>query len=292
PGEMNLTSMNGERRMRLSQRFMDPPGSAIPDCLIAARIANTLKKMYEAEGNVEMAKRFAGFDWKTEEDAFNDGFRRAGQPGAGPIDSQGGGTGNIVTYERLRAMGNNGVQLPAKAWQGGKLAGTEMLYEDGKFDTKDARAEFKPSPWPGLPAPVAGQKAKYRFWINNGRNNEIWQTAYHDQYNEFVRARYPMAYIEMNPDDARELGVSGGDIVEVFNDYGSTYAMAYPTPSIKRSQTFMVFAYVNGIQGDVTTEWTDRNIVPYYKGTWANVRRVGAMEDYKRTVSFKDRRYG
>lgn len=50
PGEMNLTSMNGERRIRLSQRFMDPPGTAKPDCLIAADIANTLKRMYAAEG--------------------------------------------------------------------------------------------------------------------------------------------------------------------------------------------------------------------------------------------------
>ena len=35
-GEMNLTSMNGERRMRLTERYMDPPGNAKPDCLIAA----------------------------------------------------------------------------------------------------------------------------------------------------------------------------------------------------------------------------------------------------------------
>ena len=33
---------------------------------------------------IELAKRFEGFDWKTEEDAFNDGFRRAGRPGVGP----------------------------------------------------------------------------------------------------------------------------------------------------------------------------------------------------------------
>src|SRR6185369_6996507 len=118
PGEMNLTSMNGERRMRLSERFMDPPGTAKPDCLIAAEIANTLKKLYLAEGKADMAKRFEGFDWKTEEDAFNDGFRRAGQPGAPPIDSQGGGTGNLVTYARLRAMGNDGVQLPVKQLDG------------------------------------------------------------------------------------------------------------------------------------------------------------------------------
>ena len=76
---------------------MDPPGTAKPDCLIAAAIANTLKRMYQAEGNTTMAARFDGFEWKTEEDAFNDGFRRAGQTGAPPIDSQGGGTGNLAT---------------------------------------------------------------------------------------------------------------------------------------------------------------------------------------------------
>ena len=49
--------------------------------------------------------------------------------------------------------------------------------------------------------------------------------------------------------------------------------MAYPTPPAKRGQTFMLFAYFNGIQGDVTSDWTDRNIIPYYKGTWADLRR-------------------
>ena len=139
---------------------------------------------------------------------------------------------------------------------------------------------------------MQAQKDKYKFWINNGRVNEVWQTAYHDQYNDFVRGRFPMAFIEINPDDAQAMGVDGGDIVEVFNDYGSTYAMAYPTPEIKMNQTFMQFGYPNGIVGDVTTPWTDRNVVPYYKGTWANLRRVGSMEEYKRTVSFKNRRYG
>lgn len=292
PGETNLTSMNGERRLRLSQKFMDAPGSAKADCLIAADIANAMKKMYDAAGNSDMAKRFAGFDWKTEEDAFNDGFRTAGRKDAPPIDSQGGGTGNLATYERLAAAGNNGVQLPIKEYKDGTLIGTEMHYMDGNFDTGDGKAEFKPSPWPGLPQPVQAQKDKYKFWINNGRVNEVWQTAYHDQYNDFVRSRFPMAFIEINPDDAQAMGVGGGDIVEVFNDYGSTYAMAYPTPEIKVNQTFMQFGYLNGIVGDVTTPWTDRNVVPYYKGTWANLRRVGSMEEYKRTVSFKNRRYG
>jgi arsenite oxidase large subunit len=291
PGEMNLTSMNGERRIRLSEKFMDPPGSAKPDCLIAADIANTLKRMYEKDGNAKMAQRFAGFDWKSEEDAFNDGFRRAGQPGVGPIDSQGGNTGNLVTFERLRTMGNNGVQLPVKEYRDGKLIGTPMLYTDNKFDTDDGKAKFLPSPWPGLPKPIADLKAKHKFWINNGRINEVWQTGYHDKYNDFVRGRYPMSIIEMNPQDIAALGVQGGDVVEVYNEYGSTFAMVYPEPDIKTGQTFMQFGYDNGVQGNVTTNWTDRNIIPYYKGTWASIRRVGTIADHKKEISFKSRRY-
>ena len=291
PGEMNLTSMNGERRLRLSERFMDGPGVAKADCLIAADIANTMKAMYVKEGNQTMAARFAGFDWKTEEDAFNDGFRRAGQPGAGPIDSQGGDTGHMATYERLRQAGNNGVQLPIKEYKNGKLVGTEMLYTDNKFDTKDGKAHFLPSPWPGLPKPVAAQKAKYRFYINQGRVNEVWQTAYHNKYDPHVRDRYPMSLIEMNPQDAKELGVEAGDIVELYNDFGATYAMAYPDAAIKPSHTFMQFGGHNGIAGDVVTDWTDRNYIPYYKGTWADIRKIGGGEHFREGTSFKSRRY-
>jgi arsenite oxidase large subunit len=50
-------------------------------------------------GRNEYADQFKGYDWKTEEDAFMDGYNK-GNP--------------EVTYDRLRAMGNNGVQEPVK----------------------------------------------------------------------------------------------------------------------------------------------------------------------------------
>lgn len=288
PGERNLTSMNGERRIRLSEKFMEPPGSAMADCLIAARLANAIGEAFRKAGNHQMAERFSGFDWKTEEDAFNDGFRMAHEK---HIDSQGGPTGHLVTYERLRRAGNNGVQLPVKEYKDGKLIGTEMLYTDGKFDTPDGKARFLPSPWKGLLAPVQKQKDKYPFFINNGRTNHMWQSNYHDQYIEFRNKRYPMAPLELNPEDARRLGIQNGDLVQVTNDYGSVYAMAYIEPDIKPGQAFMMFAHWNGVMGEVTTEATDENVVPYYKGTWADIRRVGSMDDYKRSVSFKRRRF-
>lgn len=100
-----------------------------------------------------------------------------------------------------------------------------------------------------------------------------------------------MAPLEINPEDAAQLGIAAGDIVEIYNDYGATYAMAYAEPDIKRGQVFMMFGYPNGVQGDTVSEWTDRNVIPYYKGAWADIRKVGENEAYKHSVSFKRRRY-
>lgn len=272
--------------MRLSEKFMDPPGEAMPDCLIAAKIATSIKAMYEQDGNDTMAERFSGFDWKTEEDSFNDGFRKPEG-----IDSQGGETGHLVTYDRLRQQGNNGVQLPVREYKDDLLVGTEMVYSDYKFSTSDGKAHFLPAEWTGLPDMVESQRKKYRFWINNGRTNHIWQTAYHDQRVDFRTRRYPMAPIEINPEDAKELGIESGDVVEVFNDFGSTFAMAYLEADMKPGHTFMMFGYFNGNVGDVVTSWTDRNYIPYYKGTWADIRKVSSMRNYQETVSFKRRRY-
>jgi len=61
--------------------------------------------------------------------------------------------------------------------------------------------------------------------------------------------------------------------VKFWNDYGSTFAMAYPVKDAKQGQTFMVFAQIKGIAGDVTTDCPDRNIIPYYKGVQANAAR-------------------
>jgi hypothetical protein len=66
--------MNGERRMRLTGRYMDPPGEAQRDCLIAARIANSMERTLREAGDAKYADQF---------------------------------------YARLRAMGTNGFQEPA-----------------------------------------------------------------------------------------------------------------------------------------------------------------------------------
>jgi arsenite oxidase large subunit len=279
-GEMNLTSMNGERRMRLTERYMDPPGQALPDCLIAARIANHMERVLREMGESAYADQFQGFDWQTEEDAFMDGYH-ANAPG-----------GDHVTYERLRAMGTNGFQEPAVGFENGKIVGSTRLYTDGVFSTDDGRARFMDAPWRGLQAPgKEQQRATYAFLINNGRTNHVWQSAYLDVQNDLVMDRWPYPFIEMNPEDMAQIGVAEGDLVEVYNDAGATQAMVYPTPTARRGQTFMLFAYPAGVQGNVVNAGTNELIIPNYKQTWGNIRKIADRPAVTNHVTFKSQEY-
>ena len=238
-GEMNLTSMNGERRMRLVEKYMDGPGSAQPDCMIAASLAQNLERVLREQGRNEYADQFKGYDWKSEEDAFMDGYHA--------------NTGKIVTYDRLRDMGNNGVQEPVVDFKDGKLVGTKRLYADGKFDRHgrdDKKALFCAAQWRGLQAPgKAAQRDNYRFLINNGRSNINWQNWFLDKNNDFVIDRFPYPYLQINPADMAELGLNPGDLVEVYNDVGATQAMVYPEPTAKKNETFMLFGAPSGTHG-------------------------------------------
>ena len=279
-GEANLTSMNGERRMRLTEKYMDPPGQAMPDSLIAARIANNMERVLREQGKGQYADQFKGFDWKTEEDAFMDGYHNHEKGG------------QFVTYERLRAMGTNGFQEPATAFTDGKIIGTKRLFADGKFGTKDGKAKFMETQWRGLQAPgKEDERKKWPFLVNNGRANIIWQSAYLDQDNEFVMDRMPYPYIQMNPDDMTDLKLKQGDLVEVYNDNGSTQAMAYPTPTAKRKQTFMLFAYPTGVQGNVVSEGVNEFVIPNYKQTWGAIRKIADAPEGVKHLSFKSIEY-
>lgn len=327
-GEMNLTSMNGERRMRLTERYMDPPGQALPDCIIAARIANHLEQNFRKMGKDALANKFKGFDWRSEEDAFMDGYHNHANGG------------ELVTYSRLRAMGTNGfqepaiglepnVRMPSKPTNGDiahglqahhirannnkkhkksdvsvdkiqslnssgteRIIGTKRLYADGKFSRPDGRAKFLETAWRGLQAPgKQAEKDKFEFLINNGRTNHVWQSAYLDIENELIVDRWPYPFIEMNPDDILALGLAAGDLVEIFNDNGSTQAMVYPTPSAKPKQAFMLFGYPMGVQGNVVSGAVDELIIPNYKQTWANIRKISNAPESTLHLSFKSQEF-
>ena len=58
----------------------------------------------------------------------------------------------------------------------------------------------------------------------------------------------------------------------------------------------MQFGYDNRVQDDVTTNWTDRNIIPYYKGTWASIRQeidvALSQNAFDKAATIADQRLG
>ena len=198
----------------------------------------------------------------------------------------------FVTYERLRAMGTNGFQEPAVDFKDGKIIGTKRLFADGKFNSQDGKATFMATQWRGLQAPgKEAEKEKWPFLVNNGRANIVWQSAYLDQDDEFVMDRFPYPFIQLNPQDMAELNVKAGDLVEVYNDNGSTQAMVYPTPTARRKQTFMLFAYPTGVEGNVVSPGVNEFIIPNYKQTWAAIRKIADAPEGVGHLTFKSQEY-
>ena len=95
----------------------------------------------------------------------------------------------------------------------------------------------------------------------------------------------------MNPDDMAELGLGAGELVEVYNDAGSTQAMAYPTPTARKGETFMLFGFPTGVQGNVVDAGVNELVIPNYKQTWGNIRKLADAPAAVRHLSFKSQEY-
>jgi arsenite oxidase large subunit len=95
----------------------------------------------------------------------------------------------------------------------------------------------------------------------------------------------------MNPQDMAELGLKAGDLAEIYNDNGSTQAMVWPTASAKRNQTFMLFAYPTGAVGNAISKGVNELVIPNYKQTWANIRKLADAPQVTVHLSFKSEEY-
>jgi arsenite oxidase large subunit len=67
--------------------------------------------------------------------------------------------------------------------------------------------------------------------------------------------------------------------------------MAYPTSRAKQNQTFMLFAYPMGVQGNVVSKGVNEFVIPNYKQTWANIRKLADAPEAVKGLSFKSKEY-
>lgn len=223
-GEENFTRANGERRIRLYEKFVEPPGEAWPDWKIAAQIAKKLG----AEG----------FDWKDS----NQVCEEASAATRGGVLSYENlvlhaRTKGVRTHDFLKMLGPDGIQAPVMV-EDGRLVSTKRLHnpdlfkglfyrENGmkikslnSFATSHGRANFMKAPWEYFSDFYNHIKPKdNEVWVINGRINEIWQSGFDDLLRRpMIQNRWPTQFLEIHPDDAIRLGIESGDLVRITNE--------------------------------------------------------------------------
>ena len=91
----------------------------------------------------------------------------------------------------------------------------------------------------------------------------------------------------MHAGDAQEMGIASGDLLEIFSNVGTVRALAYITGAVKPGHTFMMFGHPRGSVGDLISDHVDpKTTIPYYKGVWADIRRIGPKPDFAKDLSF------
>ncbi len=241
-GEEDFARMQGERRLRLYSKIMDPPGEARPDWWIAAQIAKRMG--------------FNGFDWANSNEVFEEAAERSrgsvhDYAALVELAREQGKSG----HEFLGELGSTGIQCPITR-SGNSLQGTVRLHETG-FSTQSGRAIFPTGDWNNV-KPFQDDFAPQddELWVTNMRVNEHWQSQYDDLRISYRWQMFPANFLEIHPDDAHARGIESGDMVAVENDRvltqtggrakGRFEAVAYVTDQVRPGVTCGYFNFRQG----------------------------------------------
>ena len=67
--------------------------------------------------------------------------------------------------------------------------------------------------------------------------------------------------------------------------------MSSISPTASMVTTFMLFAFPTGVQGNVINDGVNELVIPNYKQTWGDIRKIADAPEVTRSLSFKSREY-
>jgi anaerobic selenocysteine-containing dehydrogenase len=252
-GEKEGTYTNSERRVSKVNKAVEPQGEARSDFDIFLAIAEKLGCRDEL---------YPG--WRTVEDAFNE-WRRVSR---GRLCDYSG-----ISYELLAERG--ATQWPCPENGASSPASSPRLYADGRFQTPDGRANLVAVHWEPFPEQPGRD---YPLILNTGRTVEHWHTRTKTREVPILEHLSPRAWLEMNPRDAKQLGLRSHDRVDVVSQRGSVHAVELRlTEIIAPGQVFMPFHFSETNVNEVTQSAFDPiSREPNYKQCAVRVERTGA----------------
>jgi nitrate reductase NapA len=127
--------------------------------------------------------------------------------------------------------------------------------------------------------PAEEPDAEFPFWLSTGRVLEHWHTGSMTRRIKQLHQAVPRAYVEVNPADARELGVKQGDMVRVRSRRG---AVDFPVEidgrgRVPRGSVFVPFFDESARINEVTLDAMDNiSYEPDYKKCAVRLEKAGA----------------
>jgi len=197
------TFTNTERRVQRVQRAVNPPGSAMMDSLIIMELSKRMGYEMTYNHMVEI-------------------FREIGQ--AWPALAG-------MSYARLE---DGGLQWPCPT---SEHPGTQYLFKGG-FPRGKGRftlVSYKPS--------HEVTDKDYPFLLTTGRTLFQYHTGTMTRRVKPIDSVSPEAFIEINPEDARLLGIDDGSKVQVSSRRGSITVKAMVTKRLKKGLVFIPFHF-------------------------------------------------
>jgi sulfite reductase (NADPH) flavoprotein alpha-component len=218
--------INSERNMTLMQKAIEPPGTALPDWQIIARVA------------CEMGFADA-FSYTSAEEIFAE-ITRASNPKTG-YDLRG------ASHERLRETPlqwpcapdaasdrnplryiNDGVNQPLRQLPDGSRPRLVFPTPSGKA-IFFARPHAQPAEMPDVELPIV---------LNTGRLQHQWHTMTKTGKVAMLNKLNPSPFVEIHPEDAAALGIESKDAVEIRSRRGRAVLPAVVTDRVRAGNCF------------------------------------------------------
>lgn len=233
--EKDGTFTNTERRVQRVRRAIEPPGEAKEDWRIIQELSNRLGYAMDFESPRVIMEEIARL-----------------------TPSYGG-----ITYDRLQG---EGLHWPCPNQE---HPGTKFLHQ-GRFTRGKglfAPIEYKPA------AEVVD--AEYPFWLTTGRVHAQYHTGTMTRNSPSLEQEIGECFLEMNHEDAREIGLTDNEMVKVESRRGSVLTRIRLTPRVGKKVVFMPFHFLESRANILTNPKLDPIAkIPEYKVCAVRVEKI------------------
>ena len=216
-GEKDGTVTNSERRISRQRPFAPPAGEAQPDWWAVSEVAKRIGfgAAFAYSGPTAIFREHAALS------AFeNNGTRDFNLGGLAAFSD--------ADYHALTPL-----HWPVPE---GSLGGEKRMFSDGRFFTPSGRARLIAIEEPVLAEPP---DADFPFLLNTGRVRDQWHTMARTGLSPKLASHMPDPFVEVNPDDAGQLGLVADGFAKVSTAHGSAVLRVNITAAQVRGRIFV-----------------------------------------------------